>query len=151
MSNEEMASSAIEEAGKMAKEVVVENEDALKEILAEALRAIVEGVAQAKDFILEELPDVIVQLLWWKGVEATVFAFLGGFGLYSIYKITRKYWHKHVEWNKESKGVYVLFYVTALIILGIIFLDWVSSFMTALQIAIAPKIYLIEYATELVK
>ena len=62
-----------------------ETENALKEIL--------EATVQAKDFVLEQAPDVIHQLLLFTAVESIVTIAIGVFVAFISYKATFKIHH----------------------------------------------------------
>ena len=117
----------------------------------EALRLIIDNAAAAKDFILAELPDVVQQLLIWKFCESLaccVPAILIVVAIIAWVRFVKKRWQK----IKENEPVVffggilscVTIIVGLLISIKLINLTW-------LQIWLAPKIYVIEYASNLVK
>ena len=141
--------------------------DELKIALTDMVNKVVVVTGQATDFLVAEIPDVIQQLLMWKMVESLVFSTLGLI-LICIPLLVWKFYcgvGKIVE--PETKETYaryvptlthdsrgdihagVVFFVFSslclvLVCCSIFNLDW-------LQILISPKVYLIEYATNIVK
>lgn len=122
----------------------------LQQALAAMLNKTVSGVEAGAAFLTAEIPDVIHQLLVWKAVVSAI-SMLGFFILcYSIYKVNAIQY----RWVKSKKDFdiiddpYVLLNIAQLlwfIPLGHLWsIDW-------LQIWLAPKIYLIEYAASLAK
>lgn len=119
-----------------------------------ALKEIIESAVQVKDFAIEQAPSVIQELLRWKMTESLL---ITGFVIFIITifgLISYKTYQKHGFLNSckddvSGAGALVLFSGVAGAILG------VSSFLVSdfvwLQILIAPKVYLIEYASQLIK
>ncbi len=123
----------------------------LQNALAEILGKTLNGIDAASSFVVAELPDVIQQLLTWYAVKGFIYMLIGVF-IWSLPFISYRRLNK---WHKERDGYNDLFLEVAmpvslisLLVLcvsgSLINLDW-------LQIMIAPKIWLIEYASELVK
>jgi len=118
----------------------------------EALRAIIDNAAAAKDFILAELPEVVQQLLMWKMIESILSMVVSilccliavGVNVWQ-FKVVKKHWERITS---ESAEPFLMFNVLQLFwILPICLL----FSMTWLKILIAPKVYLLEYATHLVR
>jgi hypothetical protein len=122
--------------------------DDLQGALTEALNRAIEGAASASQFLLSETPDAIKELLAWKLAESLLINVVAIsavlFVIYAVYRAC------HVIVGED--GVYdhpevmLLGFAAFPIALALmqLNLDW-------LQIWIAPKIYLIEYAAGLVK
>lgn len=122
----------------------------LQQALASLLNKTVSGVEAGAAFLQTEIPDVIYQLLIWKAAVSAI-SMLGFFLLaYTIYKINAMQykWYKSVEYFEMIDhpqllvNIFQIFWFIPLCVLWSI--DW-------LQIWIAPKIYLIEYAASLAK
>lgn len=119
--------------------------------LQKALAAIIEktssGISAGIDFLSGQLPDVIHQLLIWRAVYSAVQCFfaviIGGVLAYFYYRVYRWWRDSEFEWIDHPE---IMFFALTLFAWGIpakmFSLDW-------LQIWIAPKIYLIEYAAKL--
>lgn len=120
----------------------------LQKALAESVRLATEGLKQGKDFVVAQAPDVIQQLLRWKFYEAVMWAVALLVAAVALVLITR--WSVRGKTSKQlddimpmplfSGGASIMLVVAA-----------VSNAMTAVQIHVAPKIYLIEWAMRQVK
>lgn len=123
------------------------NEQANK-ILADLLQKASNGIDAAVSFSQAQIPDVIHQLLVWKFAESIVFSLLNIFlflaaqyGAWRIFKYLRKEWD--LSAHPESILLAAAWLVTLVPLRGIN-LVW-------LKIWLAPKLYLIEYASHLLK
>lgn len=129
----------------------------MNENLQTAVVALIEKSLAAVDttttFLVAEIPDVVQQLLMWHMVKSAVYMLVGIALLVAI----SAYW---VAWYRaakrdsegfESSGAFIGGIVgtvgSALLLpASVIYMD-----ITWLQIWIAPKVWLIEYAARLVK
>lgn len=115
---------------------------ALADIIGKTTNAISTGVS----FLQAELPDVIHQLLMWKAVQSGVFfaalLLLFALGVWSASKVFR---HGQKEgYGAEAFAMFPGAFAAGCLIAVFHNLAW-------LQIIIAPKVYLIEYAASLAK
>ena len=119
-----------------------------------ALKGIIESAVRVKDFAVEQAPSVIQELLQWKMAESLLVTGFMIFIITVLGLISYKTYQKHGFLNSlkddiSGAGALVLFSGVAGAMLG------VSSFLISdfvwLQILIAPKVYLIEYAAQLIK
>jgi hypothetical protein len=126
----------------------------LEQALAEILTKSMQGIEKGVDFLSAQLPDVIEQLLLWKMWESIIgnltlwiFAFFVPLILLlsnvskALSTLSEERFDKHVLFSLIS-GIWILF--GSLVLTKNSDLEW-------LQILIAPKIYLIEYAAQLIK
>lgn len=113
------------------------------------------GVDSAVSFLSAELPDVIHQLLMWKMAES-IAKCLWGISVFIAFLLIERYFIKKDNEQKAAKS-----YNDAWEFLSILF-GIIGGILSAgnlvyclntvwLQILIAPKIYLLEYAASLVK
>jgi hypothetical protein len=120
--------------------------ETLQNTLAQALMSLIETATEAKDFLVAETPDVVYQLLLWhsviSGIACAIMLIVGLVGIAAARRLA--------EFEKEASGnaagTWAICAICAAV-WGAIFLncfDW-------LQIWIAPKLYLVEYAGDLVK
>lgn len=103
------------------------------------------------DFLAEQVPEVVTQLLVWHAVESAITFFLGlalvlVWLLYLVPFIIRA-----IKGNDEDAQVVAIFVgilggIPSLIVIPIFLSDIVW-----LKIWVAPKLYLLEYAASLVK
>ncbi|AZU97844.1 TMhelix containing protein [Vibrio phage LP.2] len=123
----------------------------LQNALAAILGKTIEGIDASVEFMQAELPDVISQLLIWYGAKSAIMCTLGILAVL-LSAIAWLKWVKHCK--KDDEGYHdefdmymipsVLCIVPAIFAAMSINLEW-------LQIWIAPKIWLIEYAASLTK
>lgn len=148
-------------------------EEQAKQALADLLERAVAGVDQAVEFSQAQIPDVVEQLLVWKAAVSAlstmgaiiVFACTALFSAWvvrDLRKVQEPQGGNRENYRGEPKVKPTVFkdsdgdiepfvIMTALLVIfgvivsiGIVDLDW-------LQILIAPKLYLLEYAAALVK
>ena len=128
---------------------------AVSTLIQTSLNAIDKGTA----FLSNQIPEVIQQLLLWKAVASFIefssgIFIIGGIFAWLIYQY--KYWTTTVttEWGKKTVRLHEQAGSFSLLnILLIIPLLYGSSCINLiwLQIWIAPKLYLIEYAKDFLK
>lgn len=120
--------------------------DQLESKLVEAITDITVNLAQAKSFVLSELPDVLQQYLLFNTIKACGYTVLGlvlvVLGVYVMYKVS-----KSTEVS-ESTVVLVVFFSTVTIIGGTMFF---INLVEAIQLLIAPKVWLIEHLSYILK
>lgn len=117
------------------------------ELKAEALAKVLNAAQATGDFVLEQAPQVIKQLLVYNAVEkgvviAALIAVICGC-LYGVKKC--------IGWLKDTDGASLV----GVVILSIAALgcSWgvVSNALDLIKILVAPKVWLLEYAASLVR
>ena len=123
--------------------------------LAEILKKGLETAEQTGNFIVEQAPDLIRQLLIWKTVEYAVIISIGIALLIFFFKWTKKVGREMKEKDYDFEDYFMdsfanimiaLGYLSAFIV-GIIMIG--DNLQNLIQIVFAPKIYLIEYTAKL--
>ena len=126
----------------------------MNEELQKALTEILHGVLTAKGFMLAELPEVIQQLLLWKfwyhSARMAGFIVIIGLIIVLIVKV-EKYVLNAEDIDRMDKRFFGWFLVPMLSIIPIVLISGIFFNLTWLQIWLAPKVYLIEYAASLTK
>jgi len=129
----------------------------LKEALANILKKATVGIEKGVDFLNAEIPEVAEQILKWHMWESIlinsiflIIAVLVYIFAYTLYKIGVDR-NKVVKDGVISHGADWYLASFAFIIVASIILLSVILNLTWLKILIAPKLYLIEYAAELLK
>jgi hypothetical protein len=127
----------------------------LEKALADILTKTTAGIEKGVEFLNAELPEVINQLLIWKAAEALVFMIIFvcvGCGLLLLSKYMSKYAKQNVDdWTEEDRAFYGAMQWAVCIIGIVVTIAAILSNREWLQIWLAPKIYLIEYAAQLLK
>lgn len=122
--------------------------------LAEVIQRAVQGMDSAVQFLSTEIPDVLHQLLLWKFTESLLYFVFGVLqlvlGSCAVYKWARyclaKYSEtRNIDW--QAGAIFPSF--VAMVVLLIVMVHTVN--ITWVQILVAPKVYLIEYASRLVQ
>jgi len=142
------AVNAVEHAAAVAQPV-------LTQALANLINKTVEAAQAGGQFLVDQVPDVIRQLLLYKAVESGLLCLLGlamaVFGLAGVLITRKKTLSKAAGWLDgygEWSGWTIVCMLCCLgfLVAGVslAFLDW-----DWLEILLAPKLYLIEYATSL--
>lgn len=121
-----------------------------KELATELLKI----VKNTKDFVVEQAPDVVRQLVQWKIYENTLcILFAGGFiamCVWALLKLKAKVEAKdsRYDWNDPECGMPAIM----LIIGGLTLTVWLcDSAFELVKVGFAPKIFLLEYLAKLVK
>lgn len=124
----------------------------LQQALAALLNKTVAGVEAGTAFLQAEIPDVIQQLLMWKLAQASAMSaacVLGLLGVAFVLRVVAKHTANDGILSIEGGGIPVSILSAAFTgAAGVGLFSWGSD---ALQIWLAPKIYLIEYAASLAK
>lgn len=147
----------------------------LMQALSQLMATISTGLTQGVAFAQDQLPDVIIQLLWWEGVKSFIFfsiTLLVAFILYHLGFVATK--ARIVEEEAKSKARIADWLATKSnynrpseydiwddpgcmvprIICTVLLCTCVPFLLGSLdwlKILIAPKVWLIEYAATLVK
>lgn len=121
----------------------------LQAALVEILNRVLSGIDSSVEFMSVQLPDVINQLLLWYAIESAIFSIIGIsilFLPFIAYKKLKNKFEKddgYDEFLEVHLPTIILLLAVLFTSCSIINLDW-------LQIMIAPKIWLMEYASNLV-
>jgi hypothetical protein len=141
--------------------------DQLQVATSEAITKATSGIDASVNFLSSEIPEVIHQLLMWKMIEASFVSVVCIIIFISLVKYTRKNSGEKTKVDTNGKTVnccsmthdenhdvapWICLTMTFIPLIFIItFFIFCDSFLDVVQIWIAPKIYLIEYAASLVK
>lgn len=122
--------------------------DTLDSALVELLGTVNGGMQTAGEFLLAELPDVVQQLLLWHGVSNLVYMVMALLLLASLPKQGRYAYELVHKMEDDSDQCFAGGAVLAA--LGIEFITLLAMLnMEWLQIYLAPKVWLLEYAAAL--
>lgn len=130
------------------------NEEAQK-IINEILVAMIQSVESVKDFTIEHAPDVIQQLLIWNCVEKFIYFLISCICSYFMFSLVRYQINNYKNENtwygeqfQDSRGGVL---IINMIHIPVIFAVSETFNLIWLKILVAPKLYLIEYAAQLIK
>ena len=128
----------------------------LNEALATLINQATTGIDASMGFLQAEMPDVISQLLVWHGVKSGMVSALAIAFIVAVARIDIKVGRK-LHKTLSDRGDVEIFWGLYVGVGSVIrILPYLAVFdiyvnLTWLQIWIAPKIFLIEYAANLVK
>ena len=106
-----------------------------------------EGIMKAVEVIQEQCPLLVNEILTWHFVQSLILFALGMFLLASFWLYAKKMWRYTIE--KENEFWIVCVYITITQnLIGVVF---VFTNLTWLKIAIAPRLFLMEYISTLIK
>ena len=123
--------------------------------LAEILKKGLETAEKTGNFIVEQAPDLLRQLLIWKTAEHAIFISIGIALLIIFFRWTKKVGREMKENDDDFEDYFMgsiakmfiaIGYLTAFIV-GIVMIG--DNLQDLIQIVFAPKIYLIEYSAKL--
>lgn len=120
--------------------------DELQKMISDLLSKPLSGVDKTIDFLTGEIPLYVQELLMWHGVYSFV-EFVFGLCVLILIPVSCKAVHNGVKnkgWDDESY-LELGFGLIFLVIFSVIYIN-----LTWLQIWIAPRVFLVEYAAKLV-
>jgi hypothetical protein len=134
--------------------------DQLQQALSQILEQTVSGVQAGVTLLSAELPDVIHQLLMWKMIESLIWCVVGILFTVGSIRWISKNSGKGKEEGRNYKATLThdergdIAPWSPILIVPLVIIVAIACFtinITWLQILIAPKVYLIEYAASLIK
>jgi hypothetical protein len=146
----------------------IEVKEQLSTVLVGAVSKTVEAVETAAGFLAAQAPDVIEQLLMWHLVNSLLLCVTGVVVLYMLQRILRSCTGKgaavdpddtyHYGYKQtlthDSKGNQCPRTIATVIVSAVVFMigiNLITGSMDWLQILVAEKIWLMEYAADMVK
>lgn len=120
-----------------------ETDEQLAKILSKGLEAAI----KSGNFIIEQAPDLIQQLITYKTVESVIFLLISAIAMYFIGKIIYKDYKKAEYWDDANPRIQF----GGSVIFIVFIICFCSNLQDLIQIVFAPKIFLIEYASKLIK
>lgn len=130
--------------------------DQMQQALVAILNKTMSGVEAGTSFLQAELPDVIHQLLAWKLASCLLATLISIIVIFSYWRFIRAFMKSESgstlkdSWGEPTGPAFAGLAIgggASVFSLIVILFDG----FTALQIALAPKVYLIEYAASLAK
>lgn len=123
--------------------------DQLEEKGAELLIKMIDFTVKSMDDVVEfskqQIPDILHQLLTWKATYASVWMMVG-----LVLVIVSFVWGKKVNRWMQKDGDAGVFHILTVILFCSGCWQIIENLLVILQILVSPKIYLIEYGSELI-
>ena len=125
--------------------------ETLQKALTELVEKSMEGMDSTVNFLQAEIPEVLKQLLMWHGVSNFIYFMIGIFLAIWLIILDGIIIRKGLKdgWDDELWMIATIGGATLNVIIIIISSIFIN--MQWLQIWIAPKVWLIEYASKLIK
>ena len=127
----------------------------MNEELQQALVQVINSAVNAKEFILQQTPEVIQQLLLWHGVSGFLMFIFGVVWCAATLIVAKRISVKVGESifdDTDDAFLSLCVYALGGIVLFVVALPGLCSInFEWLQIWLAPKVWLIEYASNLIK
>ncbi len=116
----------------------------MKETLNQALKEILDAIIVTKDFVIEQAPDVVQQLLAWRFTISLV-GFVVLLLIFVVIWVISFFIRKNVDDGDEIFVIAIAGFASAIpLVLLPLVCDW-------LKILIAPKLFIIEYIMGMIK
>lgn len=123
-----------------------------QQVLEQFLVESIQSLEKIKDFTVSQIPAVLQQLLLWKLTESIIHNTCVIMVTVGLAYLGRYLYKKAILLVAESSYDDGVHYVPLIVTpLACTFVFFLGINFTWLQILIAPKLYLIEYATQLIK
>lgn len=120
-------------------------------IVNDMLRSLMVEAGKLKDFAVDQLPDVVQQFLQWRFYEHLIY-FIVALLILVVWIVVDVYAFEFIKKTKDPENLLIGYVVIGSVIRGIIIVLIANIInLKWLQILIAPKVYLLEYAASLVK
>ena len=119
--------------------------------IAEILKKGLEVAEKSGNFVIEQAPDLVKQLITYKTVETSIYVLIEITLMYLIFRYFKYLYKKN---NEDSDFIPENeFHVGGIIITFVLSMFLFASFITdisnLIQLIFAPKIYLLEYIAKL--
>lgn len=119
------------------------------ELLVKMIDVTVQSLSDVVDFGKQQIPEVIHQLIMWNITKVSIWMIVGVVIAVFLCQVGNRF---KPGLNQAEKGlgtfVQVIFWVVGLAVGGSMF---VTNLLQVAYIVIAPKVWLIEYAAQLIK
>lgn len=119
------------------------------DLLVKMIDVTVESVSDVVEFSKQQIPDIIHQLLVWKIAESIVWLVLGALIMFTGAWVTNRFRERMNEDEASSGTICQIIVTIVTAFIGICMI--VSNLLDVLYIWLAPKVWLIEYAADLIK
>ena len=119
--------------------------------IAEILKKGLEVAEKSGNFVIEQAPDLVKQLITYKTVETSICVLIEITLMYLIFRYFKYLYKKN---NEDSDFIICYeFHIIGMIItslMGIfLFFEFITDISNLIQLIFAPKIYLLEYIAKL--
>ena len=129
---------------------IIMNSETDKQI-AEILKKGLEVAEKSGNFVIEQAPDLVKQLITYKTIETSIYVLIE---ISLIYLIFRYFKYLYKKNNEDSDFIFDnAFHITGIIITSGVtiftFIEFINDIFDLIKLIFAPKIYLLEYIAQL--
>lgn len=123
-----------------------------EKLVNDALSSVIETVRATGNFVIEQAPDVIRQLILYNTINLAVWVGLGLVVLVATHIVVKKFlkWEATLDAYNSGGGIAGAV-MSGVIGISLGFVLIFSNISELIKIIVAPKIWLLEYAASLVK
>ena len=119
--------------------------------IAEILKKGLEVAEKSGNFVIEQAPDLVKQLITYKTIETSIYVLIEITLMYLIFRYFKYLYKKN---NEDSDFIIDdEFHIIGMIITSLIgiflFFVFINDISNLIQLIFAPKIYLLEYIAQL--
>jgi hypothetical protein len=110
-----------------------------------------QAVGDAVNWALKQAPDLCEQYLRWEFAEAVVCFIFCAIGVALMAWVTRFLWVKEYDDREDGSLCRFVSSIVGAICVALLIVQMGLSTAQALKVSIAPKVYLVEFAAQLIK
>ena len=121
--------------------------DSTDKVIASLIQKAMDGVGEAINFSKAQLPDVIEQLMHWKLVSYSLRIFTFALIIAGMCFVFKKGCQWHGVAGKENASFACLLFSSLIILFSLIAMT--SSIGNLIELWLAPKVWLLEYASQI--
>ena len=118
--------------------------------IAEILKKGLEVAEKSGNFVIEQAPDLVKQLITYKTIETSICVLIEITLMYLIFRYF-KYLYKKTNENSDfisDNGLHVGAIITTFVLSIFLFFVFIFDISNLIQLIFAPKIYLLEYIAQ---
>ena len=119
--------------------------------IAEILKKGLEAAEKSGNFVIEQAPDLVKQLITYKTIETSICVLIEITLMYLIFRYFKYLYKKN---NEDSDFIsdnefHIAGIVLSLVVAIFMFIAFITDISNLIQLIFAPKIYLLEYIAQL--
>lgn len=123
--------------------------NSVKEQAQEFLQKAIDAATSTGDFIVGQIPDVVQQILTWNLVQAIIICVITAIVFFFLFQYGKRVNAKGRGEHDDDKRIAGMVVMIASSFIS--FFVFTCNMMKAVQIYVAPKLWLLEYAVGLLK
>ena len=119
--------------------------------IAEILKKGLEVAEKSGNFVIEQAPDLVKQLITYKTVETSIYVLIEITLMYLIFRYFKYLYKKNNENSSfiSENSFHVIGIIISFMASIFFFFAFITDISNLIQLIFAPKIYLLEYIAQL--